>query len=95
VAEEPTASDSNIIQRYANSDDFIDDVSEFERLPGKHGAEKSRHFSTTSAAATRTTTTTAIEENDELDDFEKVTMEDCLNKLIRLRNDVPEYSQSL
>jgi hypothetical protein len=92
VVEEPTASDSNIIQSYANSDDFIDDVSEFERLPGKHGAEKSRHFFTTTTAAA---TTTTIEENDELDNFEKVTMEDCFNKLIRLRNDVFQHYQSL
>jgi len=65
-------------------------MSEFERLPLKQGAEKSRHFS-----ATTTTTSTTIEENDELDDFEKVTIEDCLNKLIRLRNDVLQNYQSL
>ena len=65
-------------------------MSEFERLPGKRGAEKSRHFSTTTSA-----TTTTIEENDELDDFEKATMEDCLSKLIRLRNDVFQNHLSL
>lgn len=78
AVEEATTSDSNISPGYADLDDFIDDMSEFERLPVKRGTETSRHFSTT----------TSIEPSDEPDEFEKVTMEDCFTKLVRLRNDV-------
>ena len=64
----------------ANADDFIDDVSEMERLPVRRGVETSRHFSAN-----------ARDQGDEPDNFTKATIEELYEKLIRQRNDVYEH----
>ena len=61
----------------ADADDFIDDMSEMERLPVRRGVETSRHFSANTT-----------DQGDEPDDFTRVTTEELYEKLIRQRNDV-------
>ena len=64
----------------ANADDFIDDMSEMERLPLRRGVETSRHFSGNTA-----------DQDDEPDNFTKTTTEELYEKLIRQRNDVYKH----
>lgn len=64
----------------ANADDFIDDMSEMERLPLRRGVETSRHFSGSAA-----------DQDDEPDNFTKATTEELYEKLIRQRNDVYKH----
>jgi hypothetical protein len=64
----------------ANVDDFIDDISEMERLPRRRGVETSRHFPGNTT-----------DQGDEPDDFTKATTEELYEKLIRQRNDVYKH----
>ena len=73
-------------------DDFIDDASEFENLESsfpavRRGAEThSRHFTDPTPAARQPVA--RVDEMEGCDDFEKATMSECFDKLVRLRNDV-------
>ena len=64
----------------SNADDFVDDISEMERLPVRRGAETSRHFPANTT-----------DQGDEPDDFTRVTTEELYEKLIRKRNDVYKH----
>jgi hypothetical protein len=72
----------------SNADDFIDDTSDHEFLdvpPVRRAAETSRHFSN---ARSERQPIELRNQMDGCDDYEKKNMEECYEKLVRLRNDV-------
>jgi hypothetical protein len=75
-------------------DDFIDDGSDFEPLeasfpPVRRATEtSSRYFTHESTGQELRQPSGAQDEMEGCDEFEKVTTDECFEKLVRLRNDV-------
>ena len=101
-AEKPTVSDSNLLKEGIDLlVEFIDDDSEFESLeaefpPARRGIEtQSRYFSREPKVEEARRPIELTDEMVDCDDFERLTTDECYQRLIRLRNDVPCSTVSL